>query len=233
MKIAVYGDSFAVSKQELDSSWYSVLGKKLNCQVDTYGEDGSSVYSAYKIFLQTHESYDIVIFLVTSPERYPTKVNFSFASMYVSGLNQIDWMRDTISIMDKTDHVILNEIESWYNASPNDYMTDMRDIILEKVESLSKAIIVPCFTCIPKLEQTENFNVALIELFERQLHLLNIKRDMSIAGREKLNVISCHLTPEFNDFFATAVYNRILTGTWDLSGYKEVKLNYNKEYYYE
>lgn len=234
MKIAVYGDSFAVSKQELDSSWYSLLGKKLNCQVDSYGEDGSSVYTAYKTFLRTYESYDLIIFLVTTPDRYPIKVDFSFASMYVSGLNQIQWMRDTIKIMDATDNAILNDIECWYKANPNAYMIDMRDMILEKVERLSnKSVIVPCFSCIPRFKETENFNITLLDLFDRQLDLLKIKSHSDTYGKENLNIISCHLTPEFNDFFATAVYNRILTGSWDLSGYTEVQLKHDRGYYYE
>ena len=72
--IAIYGDSFAVSARELETSWFSILAKKFNCAVDNYGENGASLYSTYKLLKENYDRYDMSLFLVTHPNRFPTKL---------------------------------------------------------------------------------------------------------------------------------------------------------------
>lgn len=65
-KIAVYGDSFASQKigwpNELESLYKG-------SEVDIFGVGGTSPNFSYMRFLETHEKYDLVIFLWTSPTR--------------------------------------------------------------------------------------------------------------------------------------------------------------------
>jgi len=61
-KIAIYGDSYGASFQ----GWPRYLEKFYNdCRVTTFALGGSSPNYSYLKFLETHEKYDIVIFLWT------------------------------------------------------------------------------------------------------------------------------------------------------------------------
>lgn len=238
--IAIYGDSFAVSARELETSWFSILAKKFNCAVDNYGENGASLYSTYKLLKENYDRYDMSLFLVTHPNRFPTKLELSNYLGYIPGYNAIEYIRNANQNLGKMDDDILRDLEGWYKISNDEYVCDMHDLILDKVKSLGNNIImVPCFqkSFGDRRKSQENIYLSLNELVQRQRQLLGISSApetvIDLIFRENPNVMSAHLTPEFNDFFATVLYNRILTGSWDFSGYTEVQLNHDREYYYE
>lgn len=234
MRIAIYGDSFAVSKLELSSSWYSLLGKKLNSQVDSYGENGSSVYYSYKKFMESHIHYDRVIFLVTEPSRYYSHVKLTNGdTLHVPGINEIEWMR-TNSNLNSVDLDTLDDIEAWYRVTDESYTQDMTALMLDKIESIREVLFVPCFptSFSATRVQKEGKTISLMELVFRQFELLNRSVEYDLITRENPEVISAHFGPEFNEFLANVVYNRMITGEWDFSEYKNVTLRHNTEYYY-
>lgn len=236
-KIAVYGDSFATDANNLDTSWFVLLGKKLNCEVDTYGEAGSSVYYSYKKFMETHRDYDLCVFLVTSPNRFPVKVEFSSGERYnVPGLNAIDFIKESLAKTDTMDSITLSNLQGWFKSSDIEYLTDMKELMLDKIKSLKEdTIFVPCFNDSFSVDRMEPGLISVFDLFNRQKELLGdtSKTSLNLMRYEKVNVISAHMTPEFNAFFATVVYNKIQTGQWDFSEYKRIQLQYSKEHYYE
>jgi hypothetical protein len=59
-KIAIYGDSFACAFEGWPSYLQKIYGES---QVTTFGVGGTSSNFSYMKFLETHEKYDIIIFL--------------------------------------------------------------------------------------------------------------------------------------------------------------------------
>lgn len=239
MKIALYGDSFAFSKQPLDTSWYSVLSKKLNCTIDTHAITGSSVYHSYKQFMKSNHNYDSIIFLVTEPGRYYRNVPISTGETpNFHAIEGIRWWRENNKLLNEDDLRKLDDIEGWYKASDIEYALDMVELMMDKIEAIrSDVIFVPCFdNSFPKKWELREPNVMpLVELFRRQAAILwgSTSVDFDVFTRENPNLMSAHWGPEFNEYFANVMYNRITTGKWDFSGYKNVTLQYTKNDYYK
>lgn len=237
MKIAVYGDSFATCRNSLETSWFKLLGKKLNCTVDSYGFPGTPVYYSYKKFMDTHKDYDRIIFLVTEPSRYHSKVEFTTGdTVYVSGITDIEWFKK-LSILGSSDRELLTDIETWYKVSNFEYAVDMTELMLEKIESVRNDVVfAPCFpTSFSDIWHLKEPNtMPLVELVFRQVNLLWEKPNLTfdLLAHENHNVMSAHLAPEFNEFIATVMYDRLMTGTWDFSDYKNVALKHTHDYYY-
>lgn len=239
MKIALYGDSFAYSKYPLDTSWYSLLGKKLNCTVDTYGIEGSSVYHSYKQFMKSHSGYDLVIFLVTQPTRYYRDVSLSTnETLNFHAIQAIEWCRENNKLLNEDDLEKLDNVEGWYKASDIEYSIDMTELMMDKIKSIRDDVIfVPCFpnSFTEKWKKLEPNTVPLIELFFRQTALLWDQPDVQfdMFTRENPELISAHLGPEFNEYFCSVVCDRIFTGKWDFSDYKNVTLHHTRADFYQ
>lgn len=98
MKIAIYGDSFAADY----NGWPLYLKKILKCSVvHSYGLHGGSAEYAYSMFLQTHEKYDVILFLWTSTNRSSLilKENSRFkckSSVFISGNGETCVFKDVI-----------------------------------------------------------------------------------------------------------------------------------------
>jgi|TARA_B110000503_G_scaffold91758_1_gene138487 hypothetical protein len=68
MKLAIYGDSYGANSDE--GTWPRLLHNSLGVsQFDNYCLDGSSTEYSYLRFLETYNSYDMIIFIWTSPNR--------------------------------------------------------------------------------------------------------------------------------------------------------------------
>lgn len=244
MKIGLYGDSYGVTNN-LDTSWPRLLSKKLNCIVDNYSVSGGSVYSTYSSFIETCQNYDLVIFLVTDPLRYPVEVDFSDnihpAARRVGGLAIVDNLRirfkDKLTALDKQ---LLDDVEGWYRASHLPYVQLVTELFLDKVLSLHPNVILyPCFESSVSDKHANGIDTkyCLFNLFVRQLKELgfpmNIDSIIYAGGNENTNVISGHLVPEFNAAFAELMYNRIKHNKWDFNLIDQVPLlEYPREHYY-
>lgn len=246
MRIAIYGDSFGVSSESLDTSWFSILSNKLKYNIDNYSISGSSLYVSYTKFIETCNNYDFVIFLVTEPNRYPVEIDFSQAIpkgyRHIPSLGMLDWVRqDAHRLLSKLDTQLLSDVEGWYKASDEQYNSIVQQLFLEKIRlTHNNVILYPCFSSSLPLEMmnTEKLDVryALFNLVMDQLNKLGFKPTHdSITNaivNENLSVISGHLTPEFNAFVANLMYVKISTGEWNYEGYDEVQLMHTKEHYY-
>ena len=246
MRIALYGDSYGVSEEPLDTSWFSILSNRLDYPIDNYSVSGSSLYGSYVKFLETYDRYDLIIFLVTDPNRYPIEVDFSEAVpkglRHVSSLGMIDYIRQDVNhLLSNLDIQLLNDVEGWYKASNEQFSKTVHHLLVEKIGSMhSNLIFYPCF---PTSLDSEMMNDAgidikhtLFNLFIDQLTKLEFARTLEsvlyAGSHENAKVISGHLTPEFNAFVANLMYTKISTGNWNYDGYDKITLLHAKEHYY-
>lgn len=239
MKIAVYGDSWGITNG-LKTSWPSLLAEKLSAQLDNFCESGASVYYSYTKFAQTHNEYDVVIFLVGEPHRYPVKVELTDSLRFFPALFAIESYRKERKVP-SIDNKILNDIESWFKASNSEYMMFIHSMFLDKIQSECPAVILyPCL--LNSLDEDrlvkENINPAhiLANLYAKQIEMLGYANDidsMVYTGlHENKNVISGHLSPEINHLVADMFYGKIVTGKYNSFKMSDIKLSHPKEYYY-
>ena len=64
-KISIYGDSFAANV----TGWPSFLKNYFNGEIDIFAVSGTSTNYSYMRFLETHENYDLIIFIWSIDKR--------------------------------------------------------------------------------------------------------------------------------------------------------------------
>lgn len=246
MRVALYGDSYGVSEKNLESSWVSQLGTLIGSPIDVHTTAGSSLYDAYCKFIDTAENYDLILFIITDPNRYPIEVDFSdnvpFGLRQVSSIHLLNHTREVLKDkLTDSDLETLNNIEGWYNASVPSYVRTVNDLFVDSIlNKHSNVILYPSFpfslTNKKFVAQGLDSKYTFINLHAKQLEklgfALTLDTFMYIGGHENTDTISEHFVPEFNAFIARMMYDRIMTGEWRYDGVDEIEIAYPKEHYY-
>lgn len=202
MKIAIYGDSFAVdsSKNPRKLGWVDHLSKKYN--ITNYAKQGSSLYYSYKEFLRTQAYYDKIIFLVTNFGRlYVPNAD----QPHIPGLyNAKKYLRE--SIYDKEKYQAA--IDFFLHLQNDNYESDIHRLILKEITNLRpNELYVPCFG--QSLISDWKFCTMMdIQLIDFQFY----KIDPTAFGESAIELRNCHMNDENNFIF----YNKILE--WIESG---------------
>lgn len=72
MKIGVFGDSYAdVNFNKPESCWPFIVSQSLEADADYYAKSGTSLWWAYEQFKKHYKKYDVIIFCLTSANRWP------------------------------------------------------------------------------------------------------------------------------------------------------------------
>jgi hypothetical protein len=216
----------------------TLLSADTKVSIDNYAKGGSSLYFSYKNFLVTQHRYDLVLFLATEPHRYPISFETQAAigkKFYITGIPHIDQLKLSLKLT-SGEIEFLDSLKGWFSASSQPYNDDMADIILDKVEYLHKNVIIyPCFTQSFKKERYKKYNLdpylhPLHCFWHRQLELFDIDH-VNFSAQEK-KTLACHLTPEFNQYFAKVLYSKITTDKYDHSGFFDITIKEPKTHYY-
>lgn len=240
MKIGVYGDSFACSldRPSIIYAWYNLLPKYIpEATVKSFGQTGTSVFHSYNKFLETHQDFDKVIFLVSEPGRYTKKVeNIAGHDRIFTNLLHLEHFIKTTDLTDD-ERETLDYLKGWFIMNDEDYQLKMAELMLRDMESVKPDILFfPSFpTSMTKerrkqsgIKQPEN----LMDFVHIQRKQLKLKPDM--RGLIESDVtLSCHFTEEFNDYVAKTFANKLLSDEWDWKDIKKIKLTYDKDFYYK
>jgi hypothetical protein len=250
MKIGIYGDSFGYYYPEgKQYHWSTILENKLNCNIENYARYGTSLFYSYQKFLETYTKYDLIIFLVTDPYRYPAQLQLSIDNdtkmkrlRFISGVGDIGKISnehpDKLTVNDKK---ILRDLTGWFIMSDDLYSREMSELILQKIESLHKNIIFyPCFeTSFSKarfIKLKIPNNQVIFDLCKYQIKVL-LGTDFS---EEKIGKcfanetprLAGHLIKEMNEYLAEAMLSKINTGIWNYSNLSSLKIKNTTSYYY-
>lgn len=249
MRIGVYGDSFASSHtQSRDIAWYNILKKLIPCEdVKSYGISGTSLWYSYKKFLETYQEFDTIVFLVTDPSRYTKTVrDDNEQNRFYCNLTGVEIELKSTNLSQELKRTLEN-LRGWYISGDDEYNLQMSELMLRDMESKCKNIIFfPCFQnsmtkerielCkLPNMslkvkKSTVSFTVNLLDVLTKQAQLLGL--DSTTVVNERFERISCHMTEEFNNFFAKVIAKKILNNVWDWSNFDNVKLKNNYNYYF-
>jgi hypothetical protein len=70
MRLGIFGDSFA-NNQWVFNGWPTDLSNILGCKQDNYALNGTSIWYSYKLFLKHYKNFTHIVFVYTSPHRWP------------------------------------------------------------------------------------------------------------------------------------------------------------------
>lgn len=229
--LGIYGDSFGapsksgdfLSQQKgMQYHWSTLLTNEFNCKFSNYSKSGSSVYYSYKKFLETYQNHDVIIFLVTSPDRYIKPLDFSFEKgACMTNKNQIEMWKKNTSYMEESDLNLLDKLEHWFDLTDLEYCYDITELIVEKIISLKKDIIIlPCYDISLRDSFKSAYNIPkkvnLCSLYYRQMEELNLSDEgMNTAWAENAEFISGHLTPEFNKVAYDNIISYLRSNKWN------------------
>lgn len=158
MKIGIYGDSFGDShhrfknlsadkKQRLDKvgdSWVELLAKKY--EVENFCRYSSSFVWSVNNFVKTHNQFNKIVFLVTSPDRItmgfphsnqptPHMVDYHNSKLWKDRAKKEGWSKHLNAVLDYYIYIYNQELVQLSHDSLIAYVKSIR----------SDTILIPCF----------------------------------------------------------------------------------------
>ena len=192
MKIAIYGDSFAIDEENTPrkNSWVDHLSNHYD--VVNYAKQGSSLYYSYKEFLRTHQYYDKVIFLVTNFGRLYVP---NLPHPHIPGLYNVEkYLKESNS----RDREKFQTIKNFFLHIQNEsFEKDIHGLILKECMSLRPdCLFIPCFdqSLIPEWKFCTMMDIQIIDF---EFYKIN-PFEFSTDARELRN---CHMNDENNLIF--------------------------------
>ena len=174
MKLAIYGDSFAetrVNDARKNFYWGNILAQNLNVDVyDNFAVGGTSLDFSYMKFLESHEKYDIIIFVATASYRssviqeYPAyvfKYHFSFFGnqdlKFNQNLNQ--YIDKRVERNDKINLKVLKNKIFNYQTYPHSYEITYYAMLDSIIHRRPDTILIDAFPNIrnPHWKNKENY----------------------------------------------------------------------------
>jgi hypothetical protein len=215
MKFAIFGDSFvdamyfAKDRNVYDYRyhlWATRLAEKLGAtSIEYYGAGGSSFYYSYKKILEEGHKYDRIIFSVTEPARFPTKVH----DVWCPNLGTLQFAN-----FDAADK---KRVEAWFEITPDTYLEDIQEAFLHHLESLfPNIILVPNFS--HSFNKDRQYRGGLFEshkwnLMSFCIKMMNILNKGQFAMKYDLNgpgKILCHIPWVWHEPLTEMIYNHIV-----------------------
>lgn len=235
MKIAIYGDSFADTKNiflpENDYSWVNCLKNK-NYDITNYAQAASSLHYSYDNFIKTHKDYDKIIFVFTGRDRFileglPGDDKFITVSM-------VDYIKSRMDFSDynATQREMVEACRLYYKYIVN-YEKEalFHGFLIKEIRNIRPdGLYIPCFPdCF--LPGTEIENVIDLNYFSTfDYNYFNL----SVPGT-KSNYVDkryCHMNEGNNRMLANKVEHWLKTAQFTLTKDDAVNPTNILEYYF-
>jgi hypothetical protein len=203
MKIAIYGDSFGANPigvkdyslyPYIKNSWWEILSAKYN--ITNFCEWSASLLYSTEQFIQTHQEFDKVIFLITHPGRISVKHDLKYKH-FVNYEYSTFWRKDA-KLQGWND--LLDAVLSYYKFIQNDSLSNIQhQSYLSYIKSIRNDIfLIPCFSHSFKNE------FSLCDIFDKEQQYWNVKYKV-----DKLDIRKGHLTNP-NHVILADIFDRML-----------------------
>ena len=223
MNISIFGGSFAC-RNTLTSNpaWFDILGERLGAtSVTPFGRGGSSVFDAYKIFLENYKNFDLNIVLVTHWGQYTKEFRGTWKNgreekIIISSLSSVE---DVMKNYDWSDSSLehLTRIKSWFIANVDEYEVLIRELMLQDIENKDPNVVLivgsnrgPKDNLFSDERRKKQFSTGIGDYFSAQMK--RFPDNGSLIERD--TVMQTHFIPEASKIFADAVYQYITTDEW-------------------
>lgn len=212
MKIAVFGDSFAGSIIKEEKSWPGILGEKYSLQNFALG--GTNLFWSLDQLIYNHESFDVILFVVTSPGRIEVEPTLAPKSdpmhyRFISGLS------DATAKLHRIENYPRKGVNTKYwktvYQSAVDYYTYffsykrekyLHSLLVKEIKNIRPdAIVINSFS-------TDNIP-GICEIFYVENKCWGVEIDT--LNKEYMDLRNCHMTNRNNFIFSTEIEKYILS----------------------
>lgn len=228
MKIAIYGDSFADSRNifypDNDYSWANCLRNK-GYDVTNYGKSASSLMYSYKKFMASYKDYDKIIFLVTGSGRFEVKGLPGNDSYIVYGMLDYLSKRENYNATQKE---IVKACQLYYKYIMDDEReTVFQNLLLKEIKNIRPDILfLPCFPA--SIEQEERKNIIDLNYFSSFDH-----RYFDITATGLADLRYCHMNEGNNQMLADKIDLWLQTNQFTLTENDAVNPINTADYYFK
>jgi len=236
MRLGIFGDSFTNDRKNIDWSWTNQFAEKLGTTAENFGYPATSLFYSYQQFLLHKDKFDLIVFVVTEPQRYTRPVTINGVEDFYCNIGDVEnaLKKSDIDDLDKRE---LEHLFGWYFMQDRDFMITSQDLLLSHMESMHDNIIFyPAFCDSFTVARTGKYglpyNYSFFDMVCLQTKLLGATTEQ-ISSHKELSTLSNHLAKEFNDCFANILYNKYRNNSWDLIEIENITLSKPREYYYE
>jgi hypothetical protein len=205
MKIAIYGDSYADYRYQPrnNKTWMHYLEDRLNTRVTSFAASGSGLYFSVKKYLETHQEFDKIIFIVTFPGRlYVSQTETDL--IHIPGISLANLVSETSD----------NLHEKKIFSAAADYLLYVQNYeeelfkhycMLDRINH-DDVLIIPVSP-----DSLENYNgTTLTDISHIDYDYYQIDRN---SARKDLRC--CHMNQQNNKIFADKIYDWIQMGDFD------------------
>lgn len=208
MKIAVFGDSYAETYDKCNIlGWVDVLKTKNNdYEITNYSKSCTSLWWSYEEYLKHHNSFDKILFIVTSFGRLTNKV---FDEHYANMQNVEYRIKIEENKKNKNSELIrlLHSAKDYFIHFQNFKQERfLHEKIVEELIKNEKVIIIPAFFDSRKYQTI--FKNSLIDITRKELKV-NFNSDVYIP---ETSYRANHLSEKNNQILAEKVHE-IIQGT--------------------
>ena len=222
-RIGIYGDSWAdpTHGHDFNPGLENLAWCRRFNNADIYAKGGSSIYFSYRLFMQTHERYDRIIFVATNPGRWYLPIKTENREFHLNTLGTVKHFREqghkrnNVTMTSDLDSK-LRALEQFY-LELSDFDTDQQICAL----MIDQIMTVRPDTILVMSHNTGWFNdwsllskyyMPMCESFGQ--HYTNkVKDNNGIMPYAEKNLM-CHMTPEVNDLVYDHMLHRLQHGTW-------------------
>lgn len=145
MKIGVFGDSYCdklYTADDTDRIWYRFLKTNLDCELDCYGEGGSSILFSARLIEKHARDYDLVIWCLTTPGRFsfPTNSNHNRSYHVTTAWDAV--ITDDLDLI-KKHQTCVDYLKYIFDWNTENFVG--RSIVNYIQTQFSNIMIIPCF----------------------------------------------------------------------------------------
>lgn len=225
MKIAIFGDSYG-SQHPLGNglSWADFLANNYGIDVTNFSESGSCLHFSFNKFLENHEQFDKIIFLITGVGRLQIPLLVNDSKKYPSLKHITSYDAFLWNVKQNHPHDFLAYQSAVALKLYYAYIVDikkeetMHTLMIEKIQSTRPdALVIPCFSLLgfdKNTKKTTLYNIDKLD-FEK----FRIRDDNSNFFKDNKKIVDirhCHLNQENNLILSELLKQWIDTNDFDL-----------------
>jgi hypothetical protein len=240
-RIGIYGDSWAdptpghdFNPQLTDQAWC----RRFN-NADIHAKGGSSIYFSYRLFMETHEQYDKIIFVATNPDRWYLPIKAQGQEFHLNSYSTVKYFREQVHKLRSLTMTAeldsnLRALEQFY-LELSDFETNQQicSLMIDRIMTVRPdTILVMSFNTgwYNDWSMRDRYYMPMCESFGLD-YKNKVERNNGIMPHPEKNMI-CHMTEQTNEIVYHHMLHRLQHGKWPNTTFT-IQHQHTPDYYWD